>query len=180
MRQRIVQIMEWKSRLLIDGVLSVVEALWVLVISSLYLLVLSFNHGLNTEGVGLIESLKYTVSSTLHPTETIIYITGILSSSTAYFVVRFNACGRHIKRVGLLLSATAVLFWIATPLFMAGLPGEPANEAFAAGVATVLAVAAIAVWLYSLFSQRRIFERQASIDGDRRGHEITRNVGELP
>ena len=180
MKINIRHLIDWKDQILKDGILAFLEAVLVLVISSLYLLVLSFHHGLTTTtDVGIVDAIRYTIATTLNATETIIYVTGILSSTTAYFIVRLKSCAKHIKRIVTLLGLTGVAFWVATPLFMSGLQGEPANEAFATGVATVVGVAAALIWLYSLFSQRRIFERNVTIDGDRRGRELARRVEQL-
>ena len=179
MRINIRHLVDWKDQIVKDGFLAFLEAVLVLVISSLYLLVLSFHHGMTTTDVGIVDAIRYTIATTLNATETIIYVTGILSSTTAYFIVRLKSCAKHIKRIVTLLGLTGVAFWVATPLFMSGLQGEPANEAFATGVATVVAVAAALIWLYSLFSQRRIFERKVTIDGDRRGRELARRVEQV-
>ena len=177
MKKTIGRVIQWNNRLLVDVVFSIVEAVVVLVISYLYLIVLSFNYGLGTEDVNFFDAFRHAVSSTMHPTEMITYVTGVLSSTTAYFVVRLVILKTHIKRVLFILLATAILFWIATPLFISGLQGAPVNQAFAVGIAKIVGVGAVCIWLFSLFSQRRIFERGFEPDGDRRGKEIAKNVG---
>ena len=168
---------QWKRGLLVDMFFSGLEALIVLVISSLYLIVLIMKYGLETQGVDLVEALRNTLYSTLRTTDIIIYVTGILSSTTAYFVVRLSVIKTHIKRVIFILLTTAVLFWMATPLFIAGLQGDPVNQTVAVSMASIVGLGAFAIWLFSLFSQRRIFEREFTLSGNRRGEEIAKNVG---
>ena len=170
------RLFQWKNRLLADVAFSLIEALIVLLISYLYLFVLSINYGLDTEGVTFASAFLNTVSSTLHPTEIFTYVTGVLSSTTAYFFVRLAMLRTHIKRVFAILLFTVILFWISTPLFIAGLQNAPANQTMAVGLAKVVGTGALLVWLYSLFSQRRIFERQITIAGDSRGNEIANNL----
>lgn len=168
---------QWKDRLLVDVGLSFLEALVVLLISYLYLIVLSINYGLDTRGVDFIGALLNTANSTLRPTEMITYVAGILSSTTAYFVVRLTVIKTHFKRILFILLFTAVLFWLATPLFIAGLQSGPVNESFAVGMAKIVGFGALGVWLFSLFSQRRVFEREITLEGNQRGEEIARKVG---
>ena len=178
MKRRFWSVIDWKDRLLVDVVASVIEACLVLLISSLYLIVLAMKHGLDTEGIGLREAFGATVDSALRPTEIIVYVTGVLSSTTAYFAVRVVWLKAHIKIILGIFAATAILFWVATPLFMSGLQSPPANETLAIDVAVGIGICAVALWLISLFSQRRIFDRgDIPISGDRRGREIASNVG---
>lgn len=177
LKERASKFFYWKNWLLADCMGSLFEALVVLAIAYIYLVVLSIDFALSNQGVDLFEAIKKTVKSTLRPTEVIIYVAAILSSTTAYFVARLRTLRKFIKRIALILLATAVLFWFAIPLFIFGLQGAPANEAFAEWLAVLLGVGAICIWLYSLFTQRRMFEREVDISGDRRGREIARIVG---
>ncbi len=167
----------WRDGLLFDLCASILEALWVLIISSISLMVLSIRFGLNSVGVDFIGAFLITFSSTLHPTEVIIYVTGILSSTTAYFLVRIRLLRSHIVRLALIFLVTAAIFLLATPLFIAGLDSPPRNEGFATTLAVFLALAALVVWIFSLLSQRRIIEKGSiPISGDLRGREIAKNI----
>ena len=177
MIKKIEQIIQWKNQVLLDVVLSFIEAFVVLIITYLYLFVLSINYGLNTEDVNFLGAFITTVTSTLQPTEMIIYVTGILSSTTAYFIVRLTVLKTHVLRVVSILIVTLILFWIATPLFISGLQSPPVNQTFAVGLAKILGIGALIVWLFSIFSQRRILKREITISGDQRGNEIAKNVG---
>ena len=153
------------------------EACLVLVISCLSLIVLSINYGLNTDGITLLDAIITTITSTLQPTEMIIYVTGILSSTTAYFIVRIrlSVFRRYITQVMGILIGTFALFWVATPLFISGLDGQPANQELATTLAVGLGIATLVLWLFSLYSQRHIIEN-IEVSGDRRGREIAANI----
>lgn len=174
----ILSVVRWRDGLLYDGALAVVEAGVVLVFSQLALLAMSISYGLDTEGAGLVEAFKTVFVSTYRPTEMIIYVTGILSSTTAYIIARPRVLKQHGKRVMLMLLGAGALFWIATPLFVAGIDGAPANKGFAVNLAVGLGVAALVLWLYSLFSQRRLFERGVRVRGDTLGQMIANEIEE--
>ena len=166
----------WKSRAVIDFLFAVFEAVVVLAISGLSLIILSIYYGLNTVGVDFIDATITTITSTLNPTEMIVYVTGILSSTTAYFLVRLNALTRHTVHVIIIFAGVATVFWLATPLFIVGLETTPINQEFTWNLAITLGVGTLALWLYSLFIQRQIFKMPIPISGDERGNEIARNV----
>ena len=170
------KIINWENRILVDGVSAFSEALIVLLLSSLSLIILGINYGLSTDNVGVFEAFYIPVTSTLHPTEMITYVTGILSSTTAYFLVRISVLKLHSLRVFPILIATFVLFWVATPFFIAGLETTPKNQEFTMFLTSFLAISTLTLWLYSLFTQRRIFEKSVTISGDSRGNEIAKNV----
>ena len=107
----------------------------------------------------------------------IIYITGVLSSTTAYFIARLKDLKTHVLPVVFILLSTACLFWITIPLFISGLQSEPANQTFAVWLAKTVGFLALCIWLCSLFIQRRIFKQDITIGGDHRGNEIAKNVG---
>ena len=75
---------------------TLVEAVLVLIISSLSLMILSIQFGLNNKDIGFFEAISNTLQVALHPTESIIYVTGILSSTTAYFLLRLTHVRKHI------------------------------------------------------------------------------------
>jgi len=176
-QRRIEKLFRWRARLLTHAVLSFVEAVLVLLMAYVYLIVLSLTYGLDTAGVDLVDSVKETVKARLRPTDMIIYVAGILSSTTGYFVVRLLVLETHVKQVAVILVLTVGLVWVATPLFLSGIQQPPANQPFAAGIAKVVGLGALCIWLWSLFCQRRIFEREVTLQGDRRGNEIAQNVG---
>ena len=168
---------QWQDGIPYDIFTAFGEALCVLIISSISLTLLSINYGLETAGIGPVEAFRYTFASTLQPTQVITYVAGILSSTTAFFLLRLPLMRPHIVRLILIIVVTGFIFVLATPLFIAGLKSQPANAVFATDLATILGLLALAVWLYSLYSQRRILER-GSIDfsGDRRGREIADKI----
>ena len=168
----------WKYRdgLLADVVLSVVEAIVVLFIAHLYLVVLGITYGLSTPGLALVDAVTAAAGG-LRSTEVFTYATGILSSTTGYFLVRLGALKRHALRITTILLCTMGLIWLATPLFIAGLDGEPKNRELASNLALILGLATLLLWLYSLFCKRRIFEHSHSnIGGEERGEQIAKNL----
>ena len=78
----------WKNGVVSDGVFTLSEAIVVLFISFLPLIIRSINYAFHTRGVNFIDAFLISVESTIHPTEVIVYITAILSSSIAYFLFR--------------------------------------------------------------------------------------------
>ena len=177
MKSKFVKVIQGVIRMLKNLMAVIFEACLVLTISCLSLIVLSINYGLNTEGIMLFDAIITTITSTLQPTEMITYVTGILSSTTAYFIVRIrlSVFSPHITRVMVILICTFGLFWVATPLFISGLDREPANQELAATLAVWLGIATLALWLFSLYSQRHIFEN-IDVSGDRRGRDIVANI----
>ena len=176
MKSRFRKIIEWKNRILIDGVSATGESVVVLFLSSLSLIILGINYGLDTKNISFFDAFLIPITSALRPTEMIIYVTGILSSTTAYFIFRISALRSHIVRVVCILLLACVLFWASTPLFIAGLEKTPENPEFATTLAKGLGIFALLLWWFSLFSQRRILEKSATVSGDRRGREIAKNL----
>ena len=177
LQQLVLKTTQWRDGILVDMCSALMEAICVLIISSLSIMVLSIQYGLDNVGVGFLEAFFTTIFSTLHPTEVIIYVTGILSSTTAYFLVRIRFMRPYIGRLIGIFLVTFAIFFFATPLYISGLESAPQNEDFAATLAAVLGVLALAVWTFSLFSQRRIFERGSiPFSGDLRGREIAENI----
>ena len=170
--------LQWKQGIVVDVGLSALEAVIVLLISFLYLIIFGISYGLETDGVKFIESLRYGVSSTLQPTGMIIYVTGILASTTAYFITRPVAIRTHPMRICFIFLSTVIIILFSTPLFIAGLQSPPENKSLAVSIAVALGVGALCVWLFSLFSQRRIFEREFTLSGNRRAAEIVQKVRE--
>lgn len=181
MKKILVKIVEWKSRLLVDVLFSLLEAVLVLILSNLYLIMLTIHHGLETAGVTIDEALDYVVNTTLGPTEIIIYVTGLLSSTTAYFAIRLFVEKNRLKyrRVYFILLGTAILFWFSIPLFISVPQGVAINLPFAFGMAKVVGLAALFIWFFSLFCQRRIFDRDIVLGGKSRADVIVENVGNM-
>lgn len=176
MKRILSRIIDWNDCLLKDVFWSVAEAILVLLITFLYLVVVILNHGLTTDGVGFIDSVRHSLRATIRPTETIIYVTGVLASTTAYFWVRIKECEGYIVRIFVMMAVTLLLFLPATQLFMAGLQDDPKNRDFASGLATVLGSIAFLIWLFSLYNQRRIFERRGAFKGDARAEKIRERI----
>ena len=148
-----------------------------LLISGISLLTLSLKYGLTTDGVGLFDALEATIIDTFRPTDMIVYVAAILASTTAYFIVRIKSLKPHVVRMSFIFMLTAGLLWLATPLFLAGLDETLVNQQLAMSFAKWLGLVTLVLWLFSLFSQRRIFETRFVPSGDNRGDEIAKNIG---
>ena len=174
--ERLRGILQWKSGLLPDIVLAAIEALLVLVISHIYWVIPAITHALETPDSTFETAFVATFESMMRPSEVIIYMTAILSASFAYLLIRLRVLKRYTGRVVFILCGAGLLMWLATPLYVAGLKGAPSNEDFAHNLALGLGLAALLIWYYALFNQRRLLERGVHIDGNRRGDQIARNV----
>ena len=173
------KVIHWKNKIVVDIFSTLLEAILVLAISSLSLMLWSIQFGLYTEDVGIVEAISRTMRVALHPTDSIIYVTGILSSTTAYFILRLTLIKEYIVRVVMIFIITFATFFLATPLFISGLSDPPTNPRFALVVSIILGIIATAIWTYSLFSQRRIFEQlPIPTNLDDRGIEIAAKVEE--
>ena len=171
------KIRDWNWKKIGTNILSATgEALVILSFSSASLILLGINYGLNTENVKFFDAFLTPFFSSLQPTEMIIYLTGLLSSTTGYFVFRIRTLKPYIVRMVIILLTTCVLLWISTPLFIAGLETTPKNPEFAATLAKGLGISALVLWWYSLYSQRSIFEKGIDFSGDRRGRDIAKKL----
>ncbi len=179
-RQIYMRTIQWRNGLLPDALSSLGEALAVLAISSLSLMILSIQYGLNNADVKFIEAFLQTILSTLQPTEMIVYVTGILSTTTAYFLFRPKVVKRYFVRFTFVFLATFTIFYFATPLFISGLDTTPSNQGFATTLALILGTMAGVIWFFSLFTQRRLFENGSMrLKGDARAREIAKNIEKL-
>ena len=150
------RIVSWRDRLVVDAASAAGEAVLALFFSSLSVLVLVITFGLRTSGVGLIEAALAAIDEYFEAADALQYLTAILSSTTAYTLVRLYGVRDHVSRVVVLLLLTVLLWFVAIPLLVVR---EPPNVEFADNLAIGLVTAGLGVWWFSLFSQRRIFER---------------------
>lgn len=176
MKRIITPLMEWKDRVVLDGIMAIGEALLVLFISFLSIFAIGIKYGLDTTGVNIFDAFHQSFVSYFKPTDVFTYLTGILSSTTAFIIFRLSVLRTYIRRVVLILVMTALSLWLATPLFMAGLVAEPRNREFAGDLAIILVLFAFFVWWFSLFSQRRMLERSVTVSGDDRGKKMAEKL----
>lgn len=165
------RVLHWRHRVLVDAVSAAGETLLALFFSSLWVVVLVITYALHTAGAGVLDATAATVEAYFEPADALQYLTAILSSTTAYILCRLYGVRDHISRVVGLLLLTVLLWFGATPLFLVR---EPANQEFAGGLAVTLVVIGLGVWWFSLFTQRRIFERSPSGPSD----EGAKRIGE--
>ena len=177
MHIKLSRFVDWKDRLIIDWLMACVEASVVLLITNLYLIALSINYGLNKEGIDIWDAFYQTITTSLRITDMITYVAGVLSSTTAYFIIRLGRRKQHIGTIAIILFSTAVIFFIATPLFFSGLENGPANKEFAADLVIIVVISALVILIFSLYSKRRIFEKGIRISGDSPGKKIAIKLG---
>lgn len=176
LKRRWRQTLHWSKGILRDGTLAGIEAFIVLVISNLAWILLSIKYALENPGVDLPQAITKMFDSLFEPTEVMIYVSAILSPTIAYFVMRLGLLSRRGTHMLLVLPVACLLIWIATPLYFSGLDGSPVNREFALDLAVGLGTSALVLWYLALFAQRRLFERELTYRGDRRGVEVAKNV----
>ena len=177
MKKLFFSIIYWKNKALVDLFFSIVEVLFVLLISHMYLVALTLSYALETVGASFASAFRHAFILIYDPIGIITYGTGVLSSTIAYFIIRLAVLKTHIKSILFIVLFTFILFLLTTPLFISGHQSTHVNQAFALEFAKLASLGALGIWLYSLFSQRRIFDRRIILDGDRRGKEIAEIVG---
>ena len=167
------RVLNWRDRVVVDVVSAAGETLLALFFSSLWVVVLVITYGLHTAGAGVVDAAEATIEEYFEPADALQYLTAILSSTTAYILCRLYGVREHISRVVGLLLLTVLLWFGATPLFLVR---EPPNEEFADRLAVTLVVVGLGVWWFSLFTQRRIFERSPSGPSDEGAKRIRKKL----
>ena len=150
------RITSWRDGVVVDAMSAAGEAALALFFSSLWVLVLVITIGLRTSDADFGDAALAAIDGNFKAADALQYLTAILSSTTAYTLVRLYGVRDHLPRVVVVLLLTVLLWYAAIPLFVVP---EPPNVEFAANLAISLITAGLAVWWFSLFSQRRIFER---------------------
>lgn len=173
LRTAIERVTHWRNRLVVDAASAALEASLALFFSSLCVLVLVISYALETSGAGWGDALNAMLSMYFDPTDALQYLTAILSSTTAYTLLRLSGWRDHIFRVVSVLGLTLLLWFFATPLFVAR---EPENVEFAGSLAIWLVSAGLFVWWFSLFSQRRILEKAPQGHDRERADELTKKL----
>ena len=167
---------DWKNGILTDVFFAFMEGIFVLFLSSLPLIIRSINYAFHTSGVNFIDAFLVSAKATIHPTEVIVYITAILSSSTAYFIFRIHVLKSHLWSTRIVLAIIFVLIWLATLLFIAGLETDPENQELVVTFSNYLLIVALFAWWLLLFNQRRIFEKTVSLSKDNLGDKIAKKI----
>ena len=168
----------WKNGVVNDCALAIFEAIVVLIFSSLPLITRSLIYAFHNSGVGFVDAFIISYESTIRSTEMMVYITAILSSSTAYFLFRIHVLKSHLWFTRIILVIIFVLIWLATLLFIAGLETDPENKELVVTFGNSLLITALFVWWILLFKQRHIFEKTVSLSKDNLGDEIAKKITE--
>ena len=106
----------WKDGAILDAVWAAGEALLALLFSFLWVFVLVVDYGLSTSGVGLADATRETFAQYFQATDALEYLTAILSSTTAYTLLRLSDVRDYVRRIVITLLIT-VLLWLAQRLF---------------------------------------------------------------
>lgn len=171
--QRVVKFVRWCKPRVLDGLRALGEAGVAFACACAWILVPVIKHMLDTPDVEFLDAARAMANKHFEPTHALKYVTGILASSTAYIWCRRAGLRNYTSRLAFLLLAPAFLWYLATPLFM--MP-EPANSEFAERLALYLSVAAVFVWWFGLFTQRRVLERTPAGFADSRAQELTEEL----
>lgn len=146
----------WCKPRIWDGLRAMGEVGLALVFACVWILIPMIRHMLNTPDIVLLDAAQATVARHFAAADALKYVTAILASSTAYILFRLGSFRSYVYRLMFLVLSPLVLWFLATPLFM---ESEPTNVRFAGNYAVFLCSAAVFVWWFALFTQRRILER---------------------
>lgn len=140
----------------VDFLFAVLEAIVALAVPALILLISLIHYTLNTADANFSDVIRRIASDEFEPTKIIIYASGILSSTIAYYLVRLNTIRGHITLVTIIFIGAIIILSLGIPFHIIGLGKPPVNQSFALDFAGILIVATSLFWLFSLFIQRRI------------------------
>ena len=139
--------------------LSVVEALIVLLVTQLPLLLGLISHVMNTAG----ETFSFATAAevfgrTFSPGDVLSYAAGILGSSMAFFVVNLGVFKHKTVLILPLIVAPIFILFFAAPVYIQDIDGQVGNAQFVSTYIKVLIGLSIFVWLYSLYQSRVAFD----------------------
>ncbi|MGE4337022.1 MAG: hypothetical protein AB7E55_13740 [Pigmentiphaga sp.] len=154
---------EWKRGLIRDMLLTLTEAFFVLAISYIPFVLMTIDHFLSNEQAHFDFETSIGLAKTfVRPGEILVYIAGILGSTTSYFIVKILFSPKRRVEYFLCTMIPFALIWISTPIFMADRYNKIANLGFALQIGAGLGSVAILIWLYSILMQRRDFPIEVS------------------
>ncbi len=158
-------IFEWKNELLRDIALTMAEAVFILIISYIPFIPLTVDYFVSNAGASFDSNTMTAVAKTLiRPGEVLVYIAGILGSTTAYFIVKMLFSPPRRAEYFVCIIIPLFLIILATPVFMADRYSKIVNMGFVVQYGGVLSIATVCIWIYSLLVQRRPFP--VALSGD--------------
>lgn len=139
--------------------LSVVEALIVLLVTQLPLLLGLISHVMDTAG----ETFSFKTAAevfgrTFSPGDVLSYAAGILGSSMAFFVVNLGVFKHKTILILPLIVAPIFILFFAAPVYIQDIDGQVGNAQFVSTYIKVLIGFSVLVWLYSLYQSRVAFD----------------------
>ena len=102
------------------------------------------------------------------------YTSGLLASSTAWFLLNLHYSKHRPKTILALIVLPLLLFFFASPMYFRDLKGPVENHEFAEAYVKFLLGSAAALWIVSMYQQRSIPSLRLS-DGDQI-KDIMKNV----
>lgn len=136
--------------------LTMAEALLVIAISYIPFFLITIDYIMSNSGSKFeFDILILVAKSYLKPGEALVYIAGILGSTTAYFILKIIMSPRKQMAFFFCTLSPLALMYFATPVFMADRYNKVTNKDFILSYGITLALASLVVWLLSLFVQRR-------------------------
>lgn len=139
--------------------LSVVEALIVLLVTQLPLLLGLISHVMGTAGETFsLATAMEVFGRTFSPGDVLSYAAGILGSSMAFFVVNLGVFKHKTVLILPLVVAPILILFFAAPVYIQDIDGQVGNAQFVAAYIKVLIGLSIFVWLYSLYQSRVAFD----------------------
>lgn len=176
MRAKWLAFTNWREMLPRDVILTLLEAILVLMLSQIPFLFLTIKYNIDNKNAEFsIKTFLFVIHQNVRPGEVLVYISGILSSTTVYFIMRVSRI--RYKPTSFLISilGPVILLLSATPTFMADRYDQVANVEFMSNYAISLISIALVLWLYSLFIQRRM-ENAFVYSGDKSANDLIRQV----
>lgn len=139
--------------------LSVIEALIVLLVTQLPLLLGLITYVMATAG----ETLSFATAAkvfgqTFSPGDVLSYAAGILGSSMAFFVVNLGVFKHKTMQILPLIVAPVFILFFAAPVYIQDIDGQVGNAQFVSNYIKVLIGFSVFVWLYSLYQSRVAFD----------------------
>lgn len=96
------------------------------------------------------------LSNNYRTADVLAFSTGLLSSSTAYFIVSYRFFTIRPKTMMLLVIGPLLLVYASTPIFLRDLDGGLAAEGFASTYAQFIMGLVILAWLFAIYQQKAI------------------------
>lgn len=160
-----------------DLSLSAFEASLVLIISQVPFVMLVINYVIANEDSSLdLKTILRVISDNVRSGEVLAYIASLLASTMVYFILRPRLFLYRTIICLLCVLIPFTLIYLATPTYLADRYGKAANHAFLGGYSLTLLFASLAIWVFSIFHQRRIESSSPYLAGDEPAKKIIQKI----